>query len=84
MTDAPGPYREESLRRALATDPRVMESELEVSIAGSRVVVSGTVPTEGRREAVTDVARERFPDLEIDNRTVVPTVPAAAGEERVT
>jgi len=84
MTDAPGPYREESLRRALATDPRVMESELEVSIAGSRVVVSGTVPTEGRRVAVTNVARERFPDLEIDNRTVVPTVPAAAGEERVT
>ena len=84
MTDAPGPYREESLRRALATDPRVMESELEVSIAGSRVVISGTVPTEGRRVAVTNVARERFPDLEIDNRTVVPTVPAAAGEERVT
>lgn len=84
MTDAPGPYREESLRQALATDPRVMESELEVSIAGSRVVISGTVPTEGRREAVTDVAREWFPDLEIDNRTVVPTLPAAAGEERVT
>ena len=84
MTDAPEPYREESLRQALATDPRVMESELEVSIAGSRVVISGTVPTEGRRVAVTDVARERFPDLEIDNRTVVPTVPAAAGEERVT
>jgi len=84
MTDAPGPYREESLRRALATDPRVMESELEVSIAGSRVVISGTVPTEGRRVAVTDVARERFPDLEIDNRTVVPTFPSAAGEERVT
>jgi hypothetical protein len=84
MTDAPGPYREESLRQALATDPRVMESELEVSIAGSRVVISGTVPTEGRREAVTDVARGRFPDLEIDNRIVVPTLPAAAGEERVT
>jgi hypothetical protein len=84
MTDAPGPYREESLRQALATDPRVMESELEVSIAGSRVVISGTVPTKGRREAVTDVARERFPDLEIDNRIVVPTLPAAAGEERVT
>jgi hypothetical protein len=61
-----------------------MESELEVSIAGSRVVISGTVPTEGRREAVTDVARERFPELEIDNRIVVPTLPAAAGEERVT
>ena len=84
MTDAPGAYREESLRQALATDPRVMESELEVSIAGSRVVISGTVPTEGRRVAITDVARERFPDLEIDNRTVVPTFPAAAGEERVT
>ncbi len=84
MTDAPGPYREESLRQALATDPRVMEPELEVSIAGTRVVVSGTIPTEDRRAAVTDVARERFPDLEVDNRTVVPTLPAAGGEERVT
>jgi hypothetical protein len=33
---------------------------------------------------VTEVARERFPDLEIDNRTVVPTLLAAEGEERVT
>ena len=59
MTDAPGPYREESLRQALATDPRVMEQELDVSIAGGRVVISGTVPTEDRRAAVTEVARER-------------------------
>jgi len=84
MTDAPGPYREESLRQALATDPRVMEQELDVSIAGDRVVISGTVPTEDRRAAVTEVARERFPDLQVDNRTIVPTLPASAGEERVT
>jgi len=82
MTDAPGPYREESLRQALATDPRVMEQELDVSIAGGRVVISGTV--EDRRAAVTEVARERFPDLQIDNRTIVPTLPASGGEERVT
>ncbi|TMK59717.1 MAG: BON domain-containing protein [Actinobacteria bacterium] len=84
MTDAPGPYREESLRQALATDPRVMEQELDVSIAGDRVVISGTVPTEDRRAAVTEVARERFPDLQVDNRTIVPTLPASGGEERVT
>jgi hypothetical protein len=84
MTDAPGPYREESLRQALATDPRVMEQELDVSIAGNRVVISGTITTEDRRAAVTAVARERFPDLQVDNRTVVPTLPAAGGEERVT
>ena len=79
MTDAPGPYREESLRQALATDPRVMEQELDVSIAGDRVVISGTVPTEDRRAAVTEVARERFPDLRVDNRTIVPTLPASGG-----
>lgn len=84
MTDEPRPYREESLRQALATDPRVMEQELDVSIAGNRVVISGTITTEDRRAAVSDVARERFPDLEVHNRTVVPTLPAARAEEQVT
>ena len=62
MTESPKGYREEELRQALASDPRVAEPELDVTIAGDRVVISGTVPTEDRRTAVTDVTREHCPD----------------------
>ena len=83
MTESPKGYREEELRQALASDPRVAEPELDVTIAGDRVVISGTVPTEDRRTAVTDVTREHCPDLAIDNRTVVPALPTTDDEERV-
>jgi hypothetical protein len=69
--DAPPPYREEDLRHALAEDDRVHEMELSVTIVDDRVVVSGTVPTEERRSAVTEVTRELVPDLEVDNQVSV-------------
>jgi hypothetical protein len=46
-------------------------------------VISGTVPTEDRRDAVAAVTREHCPDLEVDNRTVVPSLPTTDDEERV-
>ena len=84
MSDAaqPSPYREEELRRALATDPRVNELELTVRIVDARVVVTGVVPTTERRDAIDAVIREAAPDLEPDNRTTLPTA-AAPNEERI-
>jgi len=38
-------YGEESLRQVLATDPRELEPELQVSIVAGRVIVRGVVPT---------------------------------------
>ena len=38
---------------------------------GRRAHVTGTVPTEERRIAIDIVIRERFPELEPDNRTTV-------------
>jgi BON domain-containing protein len=84
MSETPTAYREEGLRQALASDPRVAELELDVTIAGDRVVISGTVPTEDRRAAVAEITRELCPDLTIDNRTVVPSLPMTDDEERVT
>jgi BON domain len=83
MPETPTAYREEELRQALAADPRVAEPELEVTIAGGRVVISGTVPTEDRRTAISAVTREHCPDLRVDNRTVVPALPTTDDEERV-
>lgn len=83
MTETPTAYRAEELRQALAADPRVAEPELDVTIVGDRVVISGTVNTEDRRGAVALVTQEHCPDLSVDNRTVVPALPTTDDEERV-
>jgi predicted kinase len=72
---------EARLHEALTTDARVGEPELAVEVAGSRVVVDGTVPTEERRRAVTEVLREVAPDLEIENRVTTTPHREPRGEE---
>jgi len=71
------------VQEALARDQRVNEPELGVTVVKGRVVVSGQVPSEERREAVTDVVRECCPDLEVENRTTVGRFPEADGVETV-
>jgi uncharacterized Rossmann fold enzyme len=83
MTETPNAYREEELRQALASDPRVAEPELDVRITGDRVVITGTVPTRDRRAAVEVVTKEHCRDLSIENRTIVPSLPTTDEEERV-
>jgi hypothetical protein len=83
MSDDVRGYHEEALRRALATDPRVLEPELEVSIEDERVVVRGVVPTEARRKAVEQVLAEQVAGSAIDNQTEVASFPPPAAEERV-
>jgi osmotically-inducible protein OsmY len=61
-------YREERIRQALSTDPRVLEPELDVTVRGSHVIVTGTVATEARRRHVRDIVREHLPDADIDDR----------------
>jgi hypothetical protein len=83
VTETPTAYRAEELRQALAAGPRVAEPELDVTIVGDRVVISGTVNTEDRRDAVALITQEHCPDLSVDNRTVVPALPTTDDEERV-
>lgn len=76
-------YTAAHVQEELARDPRVNEPELEVKVVGGRVFVTGTVPTEERHRAVTDVVRECCPDLEVENRTTVGRYPLAEGTEQV-
>ncbi len=71
--DEPDHYLTERIREALAQDPRVNELELEVTMAGGKVFVSGTLPSQERKDAVTDVVREVVPDVEVHNQTSVMT-----------
>ena len=72
---------EARLHQALVTDARVGEPELAVAVTGSRVVVDGTVPTEERRRAVSEVLAEVAPGLEIDNRVTTTPHREPRGEE---
>jgi hypothetical protein len=76
-------YDEEALRQLLATDPRVLEQELDVTLLDDRVVVAGVVPTEERRLAVCEVLAEAVGDLSIEDRTEVARFPPPARPEPI-
>ena len=59
------------VREALATDPRVNELTIQVTLAGNKVFLSGTVATPERREAITAVVGELLPEHEVHNETTV-------------
>jgi osmotically-inducible protein OsmY len=71
--DAPEPdvYVVEHVRQALATDARTMVQGLRVTQHGDCVVVSGTVSSESRRDAVGEVAAEVAAAYRVCNETVV-------------
>jgi hypothetical protein len=71
-------YLAEHVRQALARDGRVSEPELRVKVVAGRVVVTGDVHTDARREAVAAVVRDLDPSLVVDNQTsVIETAPQA-------
>lgn len=77
-------YLAAHLQERLASDPRVFEPELVVSVEGARVRVDGVVPTPERRAAVSQVVEEACPDHEVDNRTTVADYEPPASPERIT
>ena len=70
-SNEPSQYVVAHVRELLAKDPRVNELELQVTVAGRKVFITGTVPTKERRDGITAVASELLPDHEIYNHTSV-------------
>jgi osmotically-inducible protein OsmY len=60
-------YRIEHLRDALAHDPDTTELDVQITLAGERIVLTGYAGTEAHRRAITDVARRVVPDIEVVN-----------------
>jgi hypothetical protein len=56
---------------ALALDPRTAELELDVSIDGREVMVTGMVATPERQTAVGEVVARALPGREVRNLTAV-------------
>jgi hypothetical protein len=76
-------YDEEALRQLLATDPRVLEQELDVTLLDDRVVVAGVVATEERRRAVCEVLAEAVADMPIEDRIEVARFPPPVRPEPI-
>jgi osmotically-inducible protein OsmY len=85
MSDQPADaYVAERIRTALAQDPRVNELGIHVVIVGGRAIVSGSVATVGRRDAITTIVHEQFPDLGLQNDVTVQDVGARPARETMT
>ena len=69
--DVPDEYLIAHANEALATDPRTAELELDVSVDGREVVLTGTVATPERQAAVAEVVAKALPGREVRNLTSV-------------
>jgi osmotically-inducible protein OsmY len=81
--DEPPHYKVQRLREALAHDRRVGELEINVKIRAGKVLITGTVPSPEVQRAITEVAGEVLPDLEIHNHTTAASYPEGEEVERL-
>jgi hypothetical protein len=70
-SDVPDEYLVAHANEALAGDPRSAELELDVTVDGREVVVTGTVATPDRQVAVGEVVAKALPGREVRNLTGV-------------
>jgi hypothetical protein len=70
-SDVPDEYLVAHANEALATDPRTAELELDVSVDGREVVLTGTVATPERQVAVAEVVAKALPGREVRNLVAV-------------
>lgn len=81
--DEPLQYVAARIRAAMTEDPRVHMLDVDVRVVGEKVFLRGRVPSEERRDAITEVTHEIAPDLEVHNEVDV-FVPETASVEDVT
>jgi osmotically-inducible protein OsmY len=76
-------YVRAHLEEALATDGRVTEGGLHVSVVGAELVITGSVSTPDRHEAVMVVASEVAGEFAVRNATSVVTLAQPESDETV-
>lgn len=79
----PDQYLIGHVQDALAADPRLNELDVDVSLRGPDVYLSGVVATPERQQAVADVVAEVLPDHRIHNEVAVMKYAEPEGEERL-
>lgn len=79
----PDDYVVQHVREALANDPRVSELHVEVTVTADRVFITGTVPSEERREVIAAVVRELLPEHHVSNHVTVEPISGSPEVERL-
>jgi len=59
------------VQEALAADARVNALDIRVVVAGGRLHITGQVPTDERRNAVSRIVSELHPELQVHNELTV-------------
>ncbi len=73
--NTPKSYLVGRVRERLAQDPRVNDLNVNVTVTGEKVFLSGIVATKERREAISQVMADAFPDLVCVNEIKVGLYP---------
>ena len=81
--DLPDQYVAARVHQALTEDDRVHEQGIDVAVVGDALVLSGTVPSDERREAVELVAREVAPGFTVRNAVAVADLSEPETMERI-
>lgn len=79
----PKSYLVGRVRETLAQDPRVNDLNVNVTITGEKVYLSGIVATTERREAISEVMADAFPDLVCVNEIKVGNYPETHETEQL-
>jgi BON domain len=70
----PKQYLIARVQDALAQDSRVNALDIDVTVAGGKVFLTGNVPTQERKDAISIVLAERVPTLLVQNEITVSPV----------
>jgi predicted nucleotidyltransferase len=80
----PDAYLAAHLLEKLAVDPRTAAADLQMTIAGRKILVKGEMPSQEHRDAVVDVIRDHCQnDFDVDNQIRVTEIRAPEVEEVV-
>jgi osmotically-inducible protein OsmY len=79
----PDEYLAEDLRTAIATSPDVHEQAITVTVAGGRVLLTGSASTPTQRDAIGELVARLVPEREVVNDVEVPSVGGSAEVEEL-
>lgn len=74
-------YDAEHIREQLIADPRINALDVQVSLTGDALVLTGNAATAERKQTIADVVAEMAPGVEVRNDITVPQLTEPSGRE---
>lgn len=83
MTDRPE-YVEHALINAIAEDPGLGELEVDVTVVGTAIRLTGHIASDEHRRRVVDLVKERYPTYQVEDGMEPVEVPPPPPEKGAT